>query len=204
MLFFDAAKFGHRRARSHYFRMVASGRGGALDEEEEAFFAYWSSSTDIQVERQIMYIASEFDTDCETPAEPAEPAEPESVSSADGARRGKKKRKKKRRPATTAPPEPEETPEAEVEQVEPLRAVYSSLLQLAAEEEGGYVLPVTGYRLPAAPTALLDEDGWPCSAEEAEEEARHGGWSARDASAVMECRFIRYAVMDCRFIRGQR
>ena len=40
------------------------------------------------------------------------------------------------------------------------------------------------------PTVLLGEDGRPCSAEEAEEEARRRGWSALEAAVVMECRLI--------------
>ena len=52
----------------------------------------------------------------------------------------------------------------------------------AAAEAGGGA--------PRSPTVLLGEDGRPCSAEEAEEEARRRGWSAREAAVVMECRLI--------------
>ena len=52
----------------------------------------------------------------------------------------------------------------------------------AAAEEGG--------RAPRSPPEWLCEYGRPCTAEEAEGEARRRGWSALEAAVVMECRRI--------------
>merc|ERR1712086_57182 len=52
----------------------------------------------------------------------------------------------------------------------------------AAAEEGGGA--------PRSPPEWLCEYGRPCTAEEAEGEARRRGWSALEAAVVMECRRI--------------
>jgi len=67
---------------------------------------------------------------------------------------------------------------------------FSSVTTGLSTAGGAAAAAEAGGGAPRSPTVLLGEDGRPCSAEEAEEEARRRGWSAREAAVVMECRLI--------------
>ena len=72
----------------------------------------------------------------------------------------------------------------------PALRLFSSVTTGLSTAGGAAAAAEAGGGAPRSPTVLLGEDGRPCSAEEAEEEARRRGWSAREAAVVMECRLI--------------